>query len=242
MTKSSVDSCRRDEWGDLLRLMMRTTLSVAHELGLSPDSALDCAARHLRFHDFASFASAMCGASRALLCGGLSRNFSATDVAYIKMLAARLKTNRNALACAPSIVAFEIQHHGDMPIQAYERVAAVIRALRAEILHEFSRGDVSDDVVLNDVSGFARALVKIMPAHDGVEAYERASAALLHVRFGVDRQLVVGHADKAGRDLGAEEKTFHAPVSLDQSSWMRYVRHIVRQQNAMYGLGSSTPV
>jgi hypothetical protein len=84
---------------------MMATLSVAHEFELPPDSTLNCAARHLRFHDFAWFASAMQGASRAHACCESRGNISAVEVAYIKTLAARLKKNRNALAGTPTVFA-----------------------------------------------------------------------------------------------------------------------------------------
>jgi hypothetical protein len=234
MIESSNESSRGDEWSELLLLMMKTSLSVAHELRLTPDSTLNCAAQHLGFHDFAWFASAMHGASRAQSCCGRNKNPSTVEVAYIRILAARLKSNRNALACAPTRAAPDIQNHDEVPNQAYERVESAIEALKADIVREFSRRYMSDDSTLNDVARFAKALATIMPADGGEGRFERACAALLRVRFGIDRQLVIGHDGKSGQHSIIGGDTTHAPLSPAQDGWMYRIKHPLSQSKGLH--------
>jgi hypothetical protein len=165
---------RTDERSGLLLLVMKTSLSVAHELGLPPHTTLDCAARHLHFHDFTWFASAMQGASRAHACCERSGDIPAVAVAYIKTLAARVESDKNVLACNPTIHASDLHTYDEAPAQAYEKVAAAILALKGDVRREFSQSSVSSDAAVEGASGFAKALAAIMPADGNAEAYERA--------------------------------------------------------------------
>jgi hypothetical protein len=234
MIEGSNESSHGDEWSELLLLMMKTSLSVAHELRLTPDSTLNCAAQHLGFHNFAWFASAMHGASRAQSCCGRNRNPSTVEAAYIRILAARLKSNRNALACAPTKAAPNIQNHDEVPDQAYERVESAIAALKADILREFSRRYMSDNSIANDVARFAKALMTIMPADGDARRFERASAALLRVRFGVDHQLVIGHDGKSGQHLIVDGDTSLAQLLPAQDGWMYRIRHPLHQSKGLH--------
>jgi hypothetical protein len=187
MSESSMESRLKDEWSELLLLMMKTSLSVAHELGLPPDRTLDCAARHLHFHDFAWFASAMHGASRVQACCGRSGHKSAAEVAHIKTLAARLESNRNVLAGLPAIYASALHAHIDLPAQAYEKVAEAVQELKDDVQREFSQCSVTSSAAVQLASGFAKALAVIISVDDNAEACERSvSMSLRHL--GVDIQ------------------------------------------------------
>jgi hypothetical protein len=234
MIESSSESSRGDEWSELLLLMMKTSLSVAHELRLTPDSTLNCAAQHLGFHNFTWFASAMHGASRAQSCCGRNRNPSTVEAAYIRILAARLKSNRNALACAPTRGVPDIHNHDEVPDQAYERVESAIAALKADILREFSHRYMSDDSISNDVSRFAKALVTIMPADGDAGRFERASAALLRVRFGLDHQVVIGHDGKSVQHPIINGDTSHASLPPAQDGWMYRIRHPLNHPKGLH--------
>jgi hypothetical protein len=201
---------------------------------LTPDSTLNCAAQHLGFHNFAWFASAMHGASRAQSCCVRNRNPSTVEAAYIRILAARLKSNRNALACSTTRAVPDIQNHDEVPNQAYERVESAIAALKADILREFSRRYMSDDSVANDVSRLAKALVTIMPADGDARRFERASAALLRVRFGVDHQLVIGHDGKSGQHSIVDGNTSHASLPPAQDGWMYRIRHPLNHPKGLH--------
>ena len=184
MNKRSMSVCRRDEWSALLLCLMKTTLAVAHELGLSPEAVLDCAARHLQFRDFASFASSIHGASRAYDCCMRRESVSAMDVAYIKTLAARVDSERDVLACVPTMCCpLDLQYHLEAPPLAYEKVAAAIQALKDDVQRTFSQGGVLGDRAVEDASSFGRALTAIMSTEDEIAAYERAVTAILKVRF-----------------------------------------------------------
>jgi hypothetical protein len=233
MNSGYMEWTRKDEWSELLLLMMKTSLSVAHELRLPPDATLDCAARYLRFHDFAWFASAMHGASRAQSCCEQSCNFSSIEAAYIRKLAGRLKNNRNAFACAPTTPVSEIQDHDESPAQAYEKVAAAIKALKGDIRREFARSDVSYDTAVDNISGLAQALVTLVPADSDVEPYERVFAALLHVRFSVNRYMVLGRHSDAGHDRANDADTPNALFSPAQNGWMHRIKHTTRHPNGV---------
>jgi hypothetical protein len=234
MNESSMESCRKDEWSELLLLVMRTSLSVAHELGLPPDTTLDCAARHLHFHDFAWFASAMQGASRAHACCGQSGNISAVEVAYIKTLAARLKSNRNVLAGVPTIYAYDLQVHVDAPAQAYEKVAEAIRALKGDVRRAFSQIRVSDDAALQGASGFAMALAAIMSVEGKAAAYERALAAVLHVRSAVDRHVADGDADNGERHRSFDGHKTHEQRPVAPDGWVQRVKDAIYHPNRLH--------
>lgn len=177
-------------------LVMKTSLSVAHELGLPPEAVLDCAARHLRFHDFPCFASAIQGAARAQACCLRRDIIPPVDVAYIKTLAASLESCRNVLACVPTINAVELRDHVGAPDHAYEIVETAIQTLKDDLRQVFSQGsDAFSNAAVEGACGFARALAAIMPADDRVEAFERAFAAVMHVRFAAQLHIDVGDAD-----------------------------------------------
>jgi hypothetical protein len=214
MNESSREMCRDDEWSVLLRLVMKTSLSVAHELGLSPDSVLDCAARYLRFYDFAWFASAMHGASRAQYCCERTNEFSASEIAYITILAARLNNNRNALACVPTTSAPRVQHYDEVPAHAYEKVRAAIRALKDDVQRYFSHSGDSRSAIGDDVSEFATALLTIMPAGGGTESFKRATAAVLRVRFAIDYHSGLNNERRRGTD----EHASHVELTSTQSA------------------------
>lgn len=204
MNESSMRGCRYDEWSELLLLVMKTSLSVAHELGLLPEAVLD-AASHLRFHDFACFASAIQGASRAHACCARRDTIPAVEVAYIKTFAARLDSNRNVLACVPTMCASDLENHVGASDQTYEKVAAGVQALKEDVQREFSLGNGAfGNTPVEGASGFAQALAAIMPADDNAEAFERALAAVLHVRFTTQRNLFHGDADCAGSHQGGD--------------------------------------
>lgn len=227
MNESSMEVRQKDEWSELLLVVMKTSLSVAHELGLPPDATLDCAARHLHFHDFTWLASAMQGASRVHACCERTDNMPAVEVAYIKTLAARVESNRNVLACGPSMYASEVQTHVDAPALAYEKVTAAVRALKGNVQCEFSQSGVSADAAVESASGFAGALVAIMPTEGNAEAYERALAAVLHVRFALDLRIVHGDAGDPG-----SHPTFDGHMAPDQrpsvpAGWRQRVKDAV---------------
>ncbi|ACC73710.1 hypothetical protein PPMP20_24085 [Paraburkholderia phymatum] len=223
MNTSSMSVCRQDEWTALLLCAMKTSLSVAHELGLSPDAVLECAARHLKFRDFASFASAVHGASRAYGCCSRRDTISAVEVAYIKTLATRADNDRDVLACVPAMCCVpDSQNHLEAPDIAYEKVIATIQALKDDMRRTFSQCDAPGDGLVAGASGFARALTAIMPAEDNMTAYERAMKAILRIRFAMPCLHVDEHADDAEA---------HQDVRLTEppAGWMQRVEGVVHQ-------------
>ncbi|MEM5438775.1 hypothetical protein [Paraburkholderia diazotrophica] len=227
MNEGSMRGYRKDEWSELLLIVMKTSLSVAHELALPPDAVLDCAATHLLFHDFASLASAMQGASRVHDCLGRRASIPAVEVAYIKSLAARIDTDRNVLAHPPTTCASDLQRHVEAPAQAYEKVATAIQALKTDVRQTFMQSSMYSDTAVEAASGFAKALAEITPGNDGVDAYERALAALLHVRFTGPLQLVDRNADDAERHPGGDQHAGTVPLSTAPGGWIQRVEDAV---------------
>lgn len=211
MNEGSKTRCRDrdDEWGNLLILVMRTSLSVAHELGLPPDAALDCAARHLRFHDFQCLASAIQGASRAYACCRRRDVIRTLDVTYIKTLAARVENDRGILACLPTMCGFDPQDHHEASIQAYEKVAAALEAFEDDVQRAFSLESGAPGVTaVERASDFAKKLAAITDVGDAGKAFDSALAAVMHVRFNAVLD--------AGRVLGAEKQ----PTAVQQPTTM----------------------
>ncbi|MEM5388493.1 hypothetical protein VSR68_33725 [Paraburkholderia phymatum] len=227
MNEGSMRGYRKDEWSDLLLIVMKTSLSVAHELALPPDAVLDCAARHLLFHDFASLASAMQGASRVHDSLRRRDSIPAVEVAYIKNLAARIDANRNVLAYPPTPCASELRHHVEAPAQAYEKVASAIQALKTDVRQTFMRSNTYSETAIEAASGFANALAAIVPGDDSVEAYERALAAVLHVRFTGSRRLIDGTMDDAERHPADDGHVGAEPLSTAPGGWMQRVKDAV---------------
>jgi hypothetical protein len=234
MIDSSVESHRKDEWSGLLLLVMKTTLSVAHELELPPDSTLNCAARHLRFHDFAWFASAMQGASRAHACCESRGNISAVEVAYIKTLAARLKKNRNALAGSPTVYASDHRTQTDAPGEAFGKVAKAIEMLKDEIQREFSQSSVSTITAVQNASGFARALVAITPSDGNSEAYGRALGAVLRVRFATYRHVASRDADNGEHHRIMNGHDLHEQRAFAPDGWTQRVKNAIGHTNGLH--------
>lgn len=211
MNESATTRFRLDEWSELLLLAMKTSLSVAHELGLLPDAVLDCAARHLQFHDFECFASAMLGASRAqTCCHGRRDRITAMEVAYIKTVAACIDSNRSVLACMPAMCASGVPYQVDAPAQAYERVSAAVQTLKHDVQSTFSLSGGLTDASVEEASGLARALAAITPADNDVKAYERALTAVLHVRFAMEDQAVRDDVEHHQSGVGHLE-SMHLP-------------------------------
>jgi hypothetical protein len=227
MNEGSMRGYRKDEWSELLLIVMKTSLSVAHELALPPDAVLDCAARHLHFHDFASLASAMQGASRVHDCLRRRDSIPAVEVAYIKSLAARIDANRNVLAYPPTMRASDLQHHVEAPAQAYEKVAAAIQALKTDVRQTFTQSNTYSETAVEAASGFAKALAAIASGDDSVEAYERALAAVLHVRFAGSCQLVDGKRDDAAHHPADDANVGAALRSTAPGGWMQRVKDAV---------------
>lgn len=234
MIDSPVEPYRKDEWSGLLLLVMKTALLVAHELGLPPDSTLDCAARHLHFHDFAWFASAMQGASRAHACCERSGAISAVEAAYIRTLAAHLKNNRNVLSSIPTLSASALRSQVEAPATAFEKVAKAVRALKDEIRREFSPGNASGTAAVRDASGFASALVKIMSAAGDNEAYGRALAAVMRVRFSSYSHSAEGNADIGARTQSADGQVMEEQRPLAPEVWTRRVEDAIRHTNEQH--------
>ncbi|WNC94803.1 hypothetical protein RI103_33215 [Paraburkholderia sp. FT54] len=234
MNESSMQGRHRDEWSELILLVMKTSLSVAHELGLPPDSTLDCAARHLLFRDFTWFASAMQGASRVLACCGSGGDIPAVEIAYIKTLAERVESNRNVLAYIRTIYATDLHAYGERPAHAYERVAAAIQALKADVRREFSQSAMSSNAAVECASGFAKALAAIMHADGNADAYERALAAVMHVRFAESRHLVHGDTDDARRHLTVDGRVAHMQTSFMPDDWKQRVKDAVNHPNSLH--------
>lgn len=228
MNTGSINVSRRDEWSALLLSVMKTSLSVAHKLGLSPDAVLDCAARHLRFRDFASFASGIHGASRADACCARRENISAIELAYIKRLASRVDEDRNVLAQLPTTGSMAIYHHLEASDKVYEKVSAAILALKNDVLHAFSQHGSLSDRAIAGVSGLARALAAIAPADEYAQAYERAVTALLVVRFATQNAVVV--SDITGAENPAYVNANQDPLTSQsaQGAWMQRVKEVVR--------------
>ena len=208
-------------------LVMKTSLSVAHELGLPPEAVLDCAAMYLRFHDFPHFASAMQGAARAHACCSRRDIIPPVEVANIKTLAARLEINRNVLACVPMMNA-DVRDHVGAPAQAYEIVAAAIVALKEDVQHVFSRGSGAfSNAAVEGASGFARTLAAITPADDSAEAFERAFAAVLHVRFAAQLNVDLGDTDQFQRHLHFDGHLTPVHQSYEPVGWIQRVKDAV---------------
>jgi hypothetical protein len=200
MYQSSMKGRRQDEWSEFVLLVMKTSLSTAHELGLSPEAVLDCAARHLHFHDFTYFASAMQGAARAHACCLRRDAISPVEVAYIKTLAARLDSSRNALAYVPTVSAVDLRDCVGAPVQAYEKVAAAIQALREDLLRAFSlESGALSDAAREGASRFARSLATLSPSDNSAVGFERAFAAVVYVRFNVPLHAALGDAGQSQR-------------------------------------------
>lgn len=234
MNESSVRRFRQDEWSERLLLAMKTSLSVAHELGLSPDAVLDCAARHLQFDDFMSFASAIQGASRLHNCCGRRDNIPATEVAYIKRLASRVGSDRNVLAGTPTMYPSDLQTHVEAPGQAYDKVAAAVQALKDDVQRAFSQRDALTGADMEDASEFARALAALMPVDDNEKAYERALSTVLHVRFAVQYQPVHRNVDDAARHQGTGGQGEPASLSPPPGGWMQRVKDVVHYPGRLY--------
>jgi hypothetical protein len=235
MHDRSMRGCRQDEWSELILLVMKTSLSVAHELGLPPEAVLDCAARHLLFHDFPAFASAMQGAARAHACCCRRDRLPPTDVAYIKTLAAHVDSNRNVFACVPSMCAVDPGDHVEAPAQAYEKVEAAIQALKEDVQRVFSVGTSGlGQPAVKGASAFARALAAIMPAVSDSSAFERAFAALMHIRFAAQFHFLPGDMDhRQGQlDLGGHLTPMHLPS--ETVSWMQRVKDVVHQPGRLH--------
>ncbi|RFU49088.1 hypothetical protein [Paraburkholderia sp. DHOC27] len=234
MTDSPMESYRKDEWSELLLLVMKTALAVAHELGLPPDGTLDCAARRLHFHDFAWFASAMQGASRAYACCERSTNISAVEVAYINTLAAHLKNNRNVLSSVPTLSASARRSQVEAPATAFEKVAKALAALKDDIQREFSQSSSSGSSAPRDASGFARALVAIMGGGANNDAYGRALAAVLRVRFAVDGDVAAENVDITGSRPGYDAHVMHEPPLVSRDGWTQRVKDAIRHPNVLH--------
>jgi len=234
MNESSVRRYRQDEWSERLLLAMKTSLSVAHELGLSPDAVLDCAARHLQFDDFTSFASAIQGASRVHNCCGRRGNIPSTEVAYIKRLASRVGSDRNVLAGTPTMCRSDLQIHVEAPAQAYDTVAAAVQALKDDVQRAFSQCGALTGADMEDASEFARALAALMPVDDNEKAFERALSAVLHVRFAVQYQPVHRNADDAARRQNTGGHGEPANLSPPPGGWMQRVKDVVHYPGRLY--------
>jgi hypothetical protein len=239
MYESSTRSCRQDEWSELVVLVMKTSLSVAHELGLPPEAVLDCAARHLRFHDFAYFASAMQGAARAHACCSRRDIIPPVEVAYIKTLATRLEINRNVLACVPTVDAVDLRGHVGALAQTYEIVAAAIQALKEDVQHAFSVGiGAFSDAAVEGASGFARTLAAITSADDNAETFERAFAAVLHVRFAAQLHVNLGDAElQCHLDFDGHLTPVHQ--SYEPVGWIQRVKDAVHPNRLHNGSGGT---
>ncbi|AXF04315.1 hypothetical protein [Paraburkholderia hospita] len=234
MNESSVRGYRQDEWSERLLLAMKTSLSVAHELGLSPDAVLDCAARHLQFDDFTSFASAIQGASRVHDYCGRRENIPTAAVAYIKHLASRVESDRNVLAGTPTMCSSDLQIHVEAPAQAYDKVGAAVQALKDDVQRAFSQRGVLTGADMEDASEFARALAALMPVDDNEKAYERALSAVLHVRFAVQYQPVHRNADDAGRRQDMDGHGESANLAPAPGGWMQRVKDVVHHPARLY--------
>ncbi|WP_184129859.1 hypothetical protein [Paraburkholderia atlantica] len=205
MYANSMKGCRQDEWGELVLIVMKTSLAVAHELGLTPDAVLDCAARHLRFQDFRCFAAAMLGAARAQACCRRRDVGPSVEASYIKTLAARVDIDRNVLAFMPALCTVAPRDHARAPAHVYEKVAAALQQLKEDVQRVFSRGsDAFSRADIEGASGFAKALAAIMPADNDANAFERAFAAVLQVRFSSQLHLVPGDAEPVLRVQGID--------------------------------------
>ncbi|RZF31299.1 hypothetical protein EVC45_02275 [Paraburkholderia sp. UYCP14C] len=205
MSASSIRGCRQDEWGELVLIVMKTSLSVAHELQLPPDAVLDCAARYLQFEDFPSFASATLGAARAHACCCRREVLPPVEVAYIKTLAARVDLNRNVLALMPAMHTVELQDDVGAPAHACDKVAAALQKLKEDVQRVFSLGGSAfSSAEIEGASGFAKALAAIMPADDDSDVFERAFAAVLRVRSSSRLHLVPGDAEPLLRVQGVD--------------------------------------
>jgi hypothetical protein len=228
MDESSRRSCRLDEWSELVVLVMKTSLSVAHELGLPPEAVLDYAARHLRFHDFACFASAIQGAARAHACCMRRDLIPPADVAYIKTLATCLETSRDVLACVTTMGAVELREHVGAPAQAYEIVETAIQALKEDLQHVFSRGSgCFSNAAVEGASAFARGLAAIMPADDNAEPFERAFAAVMHVRFAAQLHVDVGDAEQFHGHLVVDGLPMPVYQPHEPPGWIHRVKDAV---------------
>ncbi|EDZ99889.1 hypothetical protein BH160DRAFT_4814 [Burkholderia sp. H160] len=235
MYKSSISHCDQDEWSELVLIVMKTSLPVAHELQLPPDAVLDCAARHLRFQDFPCFAWAMQGAARAHACCCRRDANPPVEVAYIKALAAHLDHNRNALACMPTIHTISVQDHVAVPAQMYEKVAVALQKLKEDVQRVFSPGSgVFSRADIDGAVGFAKALVAMMPAGDNPDAFERAFAAVLHVRFSTQLHLVPGDADHVLRVLRVDGLPTPVHLPSAPTGWMQRVKDAVHDTNRLH--------
>ncbi|MEX3789703.1 hypothetical protein [Paraburkholderia sp. BR14374] len=204
MYANSTRGGRQDEWGELVLIVMKTSLAVAHELELTPDAVLDCAARHLRFDDFRCFAAAMLGAARAQAWCRRRDAGPSVQASHIKTLAARVDIDRNVLAFMPALCTAEPPDHTEAPAHAYEKVVAALQQLKEDVQRVFSRGSSAfSRADIEGASGFAKALEAIMPADDA-NAFDRAFAAVLQVRFSSQPQLVPGDAEPVMRVQGID--------------------------------------
>ncbi|MEI5996672.1 hypothetical protein H3V53_05475 [Paraburkholderia bengalensis] len=220
-------ACRRDEWSDLLLRMMKTSLSVAHELRLAPEAVLDCAAKHLRLRDFTSFASAMQGAARAHACCRRRDGVLAVEVAYIKILAANVNSDRNVLADIPTMCAPDLQNHVEAPARAYEKVAMAIEALKTDVQRDFSlHKGALDNQAVNGASKFAKSLAAIVPVDDEADAFDRALAAVLHVRFAAQRQRIEVSGNVAQQQLSGDAHPSAMPT-MAPAGWMQHIDEAV---------------
>ncbi|WP_233850213.1 hypothetical protein [Paraburkholderia sp. HD33-4] len=205
MSASSIRGGRQDEWGELVLIVMKTSLSVAHELELAPEPVLDCAARHLHFQDFPWFASAMLGAARAQACCCRREVLRPVEVAYMKTLAARVDLDRNVLALIPAMHTVELQDDVGAPAHACDKVAAALQKLKEDVQRVFSLGSSAfGSTEIEGASDFAKALAAIMPADDDSDVFERAFAAVLRVRFSSRLHLVPGDAEPVLRVRGVD--------------------------------------
>jgi hypothetical protein len=225
MYESSMRVGRQDEWGELVRLVMRTSLSVAHELGLPPEAALDCAARYLHFRDFPCLASAVQGAERAHACCDRRNGLAPADVAYLRALAARVERNRNVLACAPAMCASDLSDHVGTPAQVCEKVATAVQTLKEDVQRVFSIGNGAfGSPAVESASGFATALAAIMPADASSAAFERALGAVLRVRFDAQVRLVPAEVDHTQHQLGVDGSLTAPPLPSAPAVWMQRVK------------------
>ncbi|WP_233809173.1 hypothetical protein [Paraburkholderia sp. HP33-1] len=236
MYQSSIKHCRQDEWSELVLIVMKTSLSVAHELRLPPDAVLDCAARHLHFRDFPCFAWAMQGAARAHACCCGRDAIRPADVAYLKTLAAHHDINRNALACMPAMHTVGLQGHVGVPDQVYEKVEAAIQKLKDDVQRVFSPGSgVFSRADIEGAAGFAKALGAIMPAGDNPDAFERTFATVLHVRFSAQLHLVPGDTDHVLRVLGVDRLLTSGHLPSAPTGWMQRVKDAVHDHDRLHG-------
>ncbi|MGF6656579.1 hypothetical protein OKW34_007169 [Paraburkholderia youngii] len=126
------------------------------------------------------------------------------QASHIKSLAARVDIDRNVLAFMPALCTAEPPDHTEAPAHAYEKVIAALQQLKEDVQRVFSRGSSAfSRADIEGASGFAKALEAIMPADDA-NAFERAFAAVLQVRFSSQPHLVPGDAEPVMRVQGID--------------------------------------